>query len=438
MPHLPAGGETPKILWASSTSLTTSNFQTSLGQIITGTTLRQSLLIPPESQPTSMHKNNSNILAIAIIIQTIIRPLSGFLISNRHGRMNVPCALPNKVPFLSSQSRLSSADEDNTHQSLESEETKTELRKVHTTTVCLVPEAKHEHVWQAVTRARTELRDPGLYRWPPHANILYPFFDIKPKNSITIDEDKLNLLSEAVKKCEPFRVALDSFGTFGGKSRGVLYLYPRSFSPLDCDNNEESADFHGDNIGIDSSDDPGREPLIELQSILQEFIPECGDTIKNGKFTPHITLSHFLSLQDALDGQAKLESWWEPLVFDVKEIYVLKRVGDAGQFKVLATLPLGIDSSVEVHDPPLAFPGMPQEEEDWVKQGRMQMKARRNGNGRRGKGRSSRRKKVRGPSKTRDTPEEIVKKRAERAAKRERVAQEAAAIAAAIRGDVLE
>ena len=38
--------------------------------------------------------------------------------------------------------------------------------KLHTMTVCMVPEAKYVDVWEALTKARTELRDPGLYRWP--------------------------------------------------------------------------------------------------------------------------------------------------------------------------------------------------------------------------------------------------------------------------------
>lgn len=250
-----------------------------------------------------------------------------------------------------------------------------------------------------------------------HANILYPFFDIKPQDSESINEEKLKLLITAVKKCEPFQVSLDSFGTFGG----VLFLYPRSFR---------------DSVGMQESIPReesvlDEEPLIQLQSLLQELLPECDDQKRNGKYTPHITLSHFSSLKDALDGQAKLETWWQAKEFTVHEIYVLKRVGDDGQFKILATLPLGVNSEgAQVHDPPIVFPAMPLVEEDWVRQERMAYKARRNGNGTRGKRRGRTRKKKtplqRGPSKSRDTPEEIAKKRAERSTKRERLAQEAA------------
>ena len=255
------------------------------------------------------------------------------------------------------------------------------LAKLHSMAVCMVPKSKDATVWEAITRARTELRDPGLYRWPPHANILYPFLDIQPKNPTSdavdagkmsdavVDAVKLNLLSDAVKKCEPFRVVVDSFGTFGGRNRGVLYLEPRSSACCGSSSPDNVVDQRGDDNSV--------QPLIQLQALLQEVFPECPDQVRSGTFTPHMTLSHFSSLQDALEGQKKLETWWKPLEFDVEEIYVLKRVGDDGQFKILATLPLGNHggaSMVQVYDPLLAFPGMPLEEEDWVREERMQLK----------------------------------------------------------------
>mmetsp|Transcript_2100 Transcript_2100/g.3193 ORF Transcript_2100/g.3193 Transcript_2100/m.3193 type:complete len:375 (-) Transcript_2100:79-1203(-) len=352
---------------------------------------------------------------------TILKAVGGFV--HNFGRMS-----SNSSPPRIFSSKVNDGSPDAAPQ----EETVTELpavKKLHTMTVCMVPESKYADVWEAVTKARTELRDPGLFRWPPHANMLYPFLDIKPKNSESFDEDKLDLLSAAVKKCEPFQVSFDSFGTFGGQHRGVLYLYPRSFR--DCDSMQQST--------LSEEDSTNEEPLVQLQSILQEHLPECDDQKKNGKYTPHITLSHFPSLEEALDGQAKLETWWQSKEFIVNEIYVLKRIGDDGQFKILASLPLGENTlGAQIHDPPIVFPGMPLVEEDWVREERMALKARRNGNGRRGTRRNGRRKRGpvdRGPNKIRDTPEVIAKKRAERVVKRELLAQEVAAISAAIGGD---
>ena len=123
------------------------------------------------------------------------------------------------------------------------------LVNLHTMTVCMVPPAQYKSAWEAVTKARTELKDPGLFRWPPHANLLYPFLNIDPNSDDTMHEEKLQLLGQAVSQCEPFRVALDTFGTFGGKSRGVLFLHPRSFeitaaSDDNSNNNTSSSDVN--------------------------------------------------------------------------------------------------------------------------------------------------------------------------------------------------
>jgi 2'-5' RNA ligase superfamily len=46
--------------------------------------------------------------------------------------------------------------------------------KTHASTVALVPP---EASWERIQRARYELQDKGLYRWPPHCNLLYPFVE---------------------------------------------------------------------------------------------------------------------------------------------------------------------------------------------------------------------------------------------------------------------
>lgn len=319
-------------------------------------------------------------------------------------------------------------------------------RKQHSLTICMVPPAKFKDEWAQITKARTQLKDPGLFRWPPHANIMYPFIDmLEPElyDDANIDKDEvifktLNTLQSVIEKFPPFKVSAASLGTFGGKGRGVLYLNPSS-------------------LREESSSNDCKEPLVALQSELEGAFPDCNDQRKHGKYTPHMTLSHFPSLESALEAKEQIEEWWTPIQFDVSEVYFLKREGDGGQFKIVATLKLG-DAPQEgrvveepdinqesqsrfrniiIHDPPLAFPDMPTEEEDWVHEERMKLKARRNGNGNRQR-RSGRREKKRldrGPSRSTDTPEEIARKRAERAAKRERRAREVAMIEKAIEFD---
>ena len=152
----------------------------------------------------------------------------------------------------------------------------------------------------------------------------------------------------AVQKCKPFYISLKSLGTFGGKHRGVLYMYPSSAWEED-----NALQMPPPNTKVDTTTcTPDVEQLVQLQSILQEQLPEFPDQVKNGKFTPHITLSHFPSLEEALEAQTKL----------VEELHVLKRVGDDdGQFKIVCTLPLGKQvtyKDIIIHDPTLEFPAM--------------------------------------------------------------------------------
>jgi len=325
--------------------------------------------------------------------------------------------------------------------------------KTHCMTICMVPPSRCKTAWEEITKARTELKDPGLYRWPPHVNIVYPFLNVMEssvkedeyitnetnnkdeekeednRNLMTINEEILTLVKNAVEQCDPFHISIKSMGTFGGKNRGVLYFDPQSF--------RKSSSSQDSNNLLENT----IEPLIELQSSLQEKIPFCNDQTKHGKYTPHMTLSHFPSLDSALDAQKIIEKLWIPIEFYVDEIYILERKGDGGQFKIVATLPLGKQKEIIIHSPPLAFADMPTEEEDWVYEERMKLKERRNGNGsgrRRRGGRKKKERLDRGSSRSVDTPEEIAKKRAERAAKRERLALEIVDLEDALKGTEID
>ena len=346
------------------------------------------------------------------------------------------------------------------------------FRKDHTLTVCMVPPPDAVHVWDVVSQMRKELKDPGYYRWPPHANLLYPFLvwkdKTKKKDSGEIDGDEtaqdndndpgddelssiLHKLKEATSKVEPFHVHLNPLGTFGGKQRGVLWLYPysqfqqhreeeeeqsRSAAAAAVDNEDNVVKKEQEDV-IQTASESDEEPLKRLQRYLEEAFPMCRDQRKGGKFQPHMTLSHFENLTDAELAKDKIYDMFpnirsddRSLRFTLDRIYLLQRKGDMGQFLRVAEIGLGSDGTniVSRFDPAQPFPGMPKEEESWVYEERMKLKARRNNNGRRGgwKGQRGRRgggQRSRSP-RVPDTPEVIAQKRAERKAKKERLEQE--------------
>mmetsp|Transcript_24275 Transcript_24275/g.34749 ORF Transcript_24275/g.34749 Transcript_24275/m.34749 type:complete len:427 (+) Transcript_24275:81-1361(+) len=250
-------------------------------------------------------------------------------------------------------------------------------RKSHCLTICLVPPPSATTAWERLSDVRRKLKDPGFYRWPPHANLLYPF--VEPTFDKESDKSKeeqyaefrqqLSIsLTSVASQCKPFDIEIDTFGTFGGKDRGVLWAHPRSKYPSPA----AAADYESD-----------KEPLIALQMLLEKHFPTCTDQRKQGSFTPHMTLSHYANITDALEAKERVESEWESTTFHVPEIYVLQRKGDEGQFKILAKIPLGLeknDDEVKLLDEPLVFPAMPIEEDEWVYNERMAMKNRRKSN----------------------------------------------------------
>eukprot|EP00965_Chrysotila_dentata_P084517 2790304-Pleurochrysis_carterae.AAC.2 len=57
---------------------------------------------------------------------------------------------------------------------------------------------------------RASLHDKGLYRWPPHINLLYPFLQH------SFAECALNEFAPVLAQLSPFQITLDSLGIFGG------------------------------------------------------------------------------------------------------------------------------------------------------------------------------------------------------------------------------
>lgn len=381
-------------------------------------------------------------------------------------------------------------------------ETKSSYTKSHSLTVCLVPPSPCGQVvdiddeetggkdrgdtdaWQAVTEIRLALMDPGFFRWPPHINLLYPFVQEDQTFQLNNDEiatnkrhiDRLSATSTAIlqklrratQKVEPFWVSLDldTFGTFGDSTRGVLWAYTSSFRQC-----------HNTSVFQGVQEITSHEPIIELQFLLEQEFPMCSESLKKRQYIPHMSMSSkFDSVDHAKTAGTELLSRntttkrsdddGERTVNDSKsasfwcnQIYLLERDGDHGQFQRRATIALGNRTSdfpnngILLHNPPKAFSGMPPFETSWVRTELQILKAKRRKN-RKNRGRRRAfgesgsvtprlsyraRKRMKDADATRtssslpqkrqgqcspvirhDTPESIAKKRAERTARRER------------------
>ena len=284
------------------------------------------------------------------------------------------------------------------------------VRFVHHSTIAIVPPSAvtDAWVWERCQGTRYKLRDRGYYRWPPHCNLIYPF----------IDQDNLcesiPALIEAAAKIQPFGITLSTLGTFGGYNRGVLWL-----DPVVTDEGKQSS-------------------IYDLQSSLTSALRSVHvcDIPINDRFRPHMTLCHYPTLSAAQAVADDLAVDWStyPVHFDVREVYIMERRGDGGQFRITHRLPLReVDDNTlftlcgDENDGTYRFPFLPEEEETWVrelrgdyKDGRRSARGRVNpargqGEGRTG-GRTVGEQLTRKP--TTDTPEQIAEKRAVRAAKK--------------------
>lgn len=186
----------------------------------------------------------------------------------------------------------------------------------HKSAVAIVPP---EPLWAPIQDLRERLRDGGLCRWPPHVNLVYPFV------RADYHERCIPALSDALRSVEPFQLRLASLRTFGGPSRGVLWVDPVA-PALACQHQD-------------------RKPVVELYTALARTLSLLrGVDAPARPFTPHMTVTHTRSRDEAVRLLAECRVEWAaacPGPFQVDEVYVLRRDGATDPFRKAWVLPLG-------------------------------------------------------------------------------------------------
>mmetsp|Transcript_41731 Transcript_41731/g.65162 ORF Transcript_41731/g.65162 Transcript_41731/m.65162 type:complete len:384 (+) Transcript_41731:130-1281(+) len=254
----------------------------------------------------------------------------------------------------------SSGDEAGTESAKASTKKAPRMTKVYETTIALIPP---DEVWGPVQNLRLKLRDAGLYRWPPHINLLYPFIAEKYIPEV------LSTLEEAGEGVEPFEVTLGEFGLFKTKGTATLWLRPDTpHDALDC-----------------------------LQQALQDAVPICNEQrARNSGYTGHMTVTHltpdsFEDLQEGRDWHDRCDQLmnecqqsWNPISFTCREVHIMARRGMEGQFKLKHRIRLGGDVAAEeriTHEEMRGYPLMISEMPDWVREAQDQKKRRKKSGG---------------------------------------------------------
>lgn len=174
--------------------------------------------------------------------------------------------------------------------------------QTHQTAVAVVP--PHE-LWGPVQAIR-EQYDRQFRRWPPHINLLYPFYSAE-----RFDEATPHLIS-ACAQFTPFEITLTEFRFFRHSSRqATLWLVPEP-----------------------------KAAMIQLQAALQAACPECDDLSRFAAgFTPHLSVGQAGSADEACRLRDDWQHSWTPICFELSAVALLWRRRET-PFEVARWIPL--------------------------------------------------------------------------------------------------
>ncbi len=188
---------------------------------------------------------------------------------------------------------------------------------------CIVPP---KHLWHQIDTIRSQ-HDKSHGRWPPHLNLFFPFV---PSNQFELVTQEL---TRRLSSVEPFTVELSQI-MFNQDSK-YLFVVPTVIdTSLSVQQNKQSKKL------------ATRNPFFELIQQIMLALPQC-KTAMTGKlpsnlqsWTPHMTLGQFAK-DDIHTICSQLQSQWEPIQFEIREITLMSRTGRDDPFKVMSTIKLG-------------------------------------------------------------------------------------------------
>src|SRR5262249_6376045 len=142
--------------------------------------------------------------------------------------------------------------------------------------------------WGPIQAIR-ERHDRQFRRWPPHVNLLYPFYPPEQSDAAALR------LATACARVTPFTVTLAEFWYFRhSPRRATLWLSPQP-----------------------------KGALVRLQAALQAACPECDDLSRFAAgFTPHLSVGQAGSAEETRRLQDALQRAWEPIRFEVSAVAV--------------------------------------------------------------------------------------------------------------------
>jgi len=160
---------------------------------------------------------------------------------------------------------------------------------------------------ERIQKIRTP-HDKSNPRWMPHVPVVYPFVpnDEFPRAA--------QLLKPVLKNVKPFTVKLAKLSAYTSKTGSTMFAVPETNPP---------------------------KAFSDLQRAIEVALPEYNDLVLKSEsgFAPHLTLGQF-DKEGIEETVAKWQAQWQPIEWDVKELYMVSRNGDV-PFEVRMALPFG-------------------------------------------------------------------------------------------------
>lgn len=173
-------------------------------------------------------------------------------------------------------------------------------KKVFKSAVCVIPP---ESLWEPIQTIRKK-HDQHYMRWPPHINLLYPFFEDDGTNFESASFET----TEALKHFPPFSITLNKFKYFDHGRSCTVWLDP-----------------------FESSSN-GFPKMKVLQKELVKTFPECNE-FNEDTFTPHLSVGQWRNSSEAQRAIEKFSENWEPISFTVEDFFFISRRGFHDPFR---------------------------------------------------------------------------------------------------------
>eukprot|EP00210_Caulerpa_lentillifera_P001878 g1807.t1 len=185
----------------------------------------------------------------------------------------------------------------------------------HKSAVCFIPPRK---AWDSIQEIRC-FNDKSFVRWPPHINLLYPFW----KYNETDFDTASRRLRRVLQKFSSSKLTLNHFSFFEHGNTCTVWLQPESSN------------------------------LASIQEALVEEFPECfhlnNDPSRNiNQFIPHLSVGQWPNQRSAQEAISSLSRTFQPIEMQLSDVMMICRASHQKPFEIKVKIPIGSNKDDDI------------------------------------------------------------------------------------------